>query len=133
LKGKEKELLKKILDINAFVLDNLSAENFDKILVAFGRFESDLRRTIRETEPEKAQVPIWQRFSSMTEEEIRREFNDVAKYPDLDSIKSAVQGYVDMGKVTKVKTRNTLIKHIINTYRRGEFISKIGKEADESK
>lgn len=133
MKGKEKELLKKILDINAFVLDNLSAENFDKILVAFGRFESDLRRTIRETEPEKAQVPIWQRFSSMTEEEIRREFNDVAKYPDLDSIKSAVQGYVDMGKVTKVKTRNTLIKHIINTYRRGEFISKIGKEADESK
>jgi len=75
--------------------------------------------------------PIWEKFSAMTEEEIRREFADVEKYPDLTSIKSAVKGFIELRKVSKVKTRETLIKHIINAYKKGEFISKIGKKAKD--
>ena len=125
---KEKSLLRKILELDTLVVTNLSEENLDEFLMIYERFEKDLRKMIEKTEL-KAAAPLWEKFSTMTEEEIRQEFSDTKKYPDLNSIKLAVKGYIDMRKVSKVKTRETLIKHIINTYRRGEFISKIGKEA----
>lgn len=122
---KEKSLMKKIFELNTFVISNINRENVDEFLFAFKSLESKLRKIIEKTKLE-APPPIWKKFSTMTEEEIRQEFSDVNKYPDLDSIKSAVKGFIELRKVSKVKTRETLIKHIINTYRRGEFISKIG-------
>lgn len=130
---KEKNLFKKILKLNTLLITNLDNENIDEISLAYKRFENDLRTIIIEKTKLRPPTPMWKKFPTMTEEEIRREFSDVKKYPDLDSIKSAVKGYIELRKVSKVKTRETLIKHIINTYRRGEFISKIGKEAKERK
>lgn len=120
-------MLRKIFELNTLVATNLNEKNVDEFLSVYKRFENDLRKIIEKTEL-KVQAPIWERFSTMTEEEIWQEFSNSEKYPDLNSIKQAVKGYIDMKKVSKVKTRETLIKHIINTYRRGEFISKIGRE-----
>jgi hypothetical protein len=128
---KEKRLLKKVLNLNDFLISNLTNENIDEILSACRRFENNLRKIIEKPKP-RAPAPIWKKFSTMTEEEIIQEFSDVKKYPDLESIKLAVKGYIELRKVSKVKTRETLIKHIIDTYRRGEFISKIGKEKEKS-
>ena len=72
-------------------------------------------------------------FSSMTEDEIRQEFNNTEKYPDIESIKAAIKGYVEMRKLSKVKNRETIIEHIINTVRRGKFISDIGRQPIENK
>lgn len=127
---KEKNLLRKIFELDIFVVTNVNEENIDKILLAYQRFGADLRKIVEKNKPEALGL-VWERFSTMTEDEIRREFSNTKKYPDLDSIKLAVKGYVSMREVSKVKTRETLIKHIIKTYRRGEFISKIGKEVKE--
>lgn len=124
---KERKLLKKIISLNAFLINNLTSENIDEILLACQRFENHLKKIIKKPKPETSE-PIWKRFPTMTEDEIIQEFSDVRKYPDLQSIKLAVKGYLELRKVSKVKTRETLIKHIIDTYRRGEFISRIGKE-----
>ena len=128
---KEKSLLRKIFELNTFVINSLNRENIDEFLFAYKSFEEDLRKIIEKTKP-RPPTPVWKKFPTMTEEEIRQEFSDVKKYPDLDSIKSAVKGFLELRKVSKVKTRETLIKHIINTYKRGEFISKIGKRVDRS-
>jgi len=124
---KEKSLMRKIFEINALIISNLNEKNIEEFLLAHKKFEDDLQKIIEKTKPE-APVPVWKKFSTMTEEEIRREFSDVTKYPDLKSIKSAVKGFLELKKVSKVKTRETLIEHIINTYKRGEFISKIGRK-----
>ena len=124
---KEKSLFKRFLQVNDFLITNLTSENINEILSAYERFEHDLRKIVGKSKL-RAPTPIWKKFSTMTEEEIIQEFSNVEKYPDLESIKSAVKGYIELRKVSKVKTRKTLIKHIIDTYRRGEFISKIGKE-----
>lgn len=128
---RERNLLKKLLELNAFLISNLSKENVNEAFSACERFEGDLRKIAGRSKPEEVPTPIWKKFSAMTEEEIRQEFSDDKKYPDLQSIKSAVKGFIELKKVAKVKTRETLIKHIVDTYRRGEFISKIGKEANE--
>ena len=128
--SKERRLLRKIFELETFVVANLTEENVDELLLAYSKFEVDLQKMIQKAKQERPSL-VWEKFSTMTEEEIREEFNDTRKYPDLASIKSAVKGYLDMRKVSRVKTRETLIKHIINTYRRGEFISQIGKEAEK--
>jgi len=127
LNEKEKSLMKKIFEISNLVISNLNEKTIDEFLLAHKKFEDELQKIIEKTKSEEP-IPIWKRFSTMTEEEIRREFSDTVKYPDLDSIKSAVKGFLELRKVSKVKTRETLIKHIVNTYKRGEFISKIGRE-----
>jgi hypothetical protein len=126
---KEKSLIRKIFKLNTSTINNLNKKNIDEFLLAYKRFEDDLRKIIEKPKL-KAPILIWRKFSTMTEEEIRQEFSDTEKYPDLNSIKSAVKGFIELKKVSRVKTRETLIKHIINTYRRGEFISKIGSKQE---
>jgi hypothetical protein len=128
---KEKTLLRKIFELNDLIVSYVSKENVDELTKLCEEFENNLKKVIKKSQL-KEFAPLWEKFSAMTEEEIRQEFSNTEKYPDLDSIKQAVKGYIDMRKVSKVKTRETLIKHIINTYKRGEFISKIGKEKSEN-
>lgn len=112
------------------IIDNLDAMNADSISVAVNNFERKIRTIINPPTTKvkrKEEQPVWTKFPEMNEEEIREEFMNIKKYPTLESIKEAVRGYLDLQKVTKVKTRETLIKHIIETYRRGRFISKIGR------
>lgn len=112
------------------IIDNLDATNVDSISVAVNNFERKIRTIINPPTTKvkrKEEQPVWTKFPEMNEEKIREEFMNIKKYPTLESIKEAVRGYLDLQKVTKVKTRETLIKHIIETYRRGRFISKIGR------
>lgn len=127
---KVKNLVEKINTINSMIIDNLDATNVDSISVAINNFERKIRTIINPPTTKvkrKEEQPVWTKFPEMTEEEIREEFMNIKKYPTLESIKEAVRGYLDLQKVTKVKTRETLIKHIIETYGRGRFISKIGR------
>jgi len=128
---KEKLFLNKIFELNILIINNLDKINIDNLLLLYTRFEDELKEEIENTKL-KTPVSIWKKFSTMSEEDIRKEFNDIEKYPDLDSIKLAVKGFIEMKKVSRVKTRETLIKHIINTYKRGEFITKIGMKEEKN-
>lgn len=123
---KEKAILKTILRINSTIISNLNDENIIKFKLLYDKLEEDVEKIIKKPNQEQKHL-IWMNFPNMTEEEIKQEFNNVEKYPDLETIKSAVKGYLDMQKVSNVKTRETLIKHIIKTYNRGSFISKLGE------
>lgn len=123
----EKELLKRMFEINTFVINNLNEDNIHEFLLILTDIENKLKN-IKKVEKIEDITPIWMKFSEMDEIDIIVEFNNINKYPDLESIKNAVKGYLQLSKVSKVKTRKTLIKHILETYRRGEFISKIGKD-----
>jgi len=122
---KERALFRKILEIASIVVSNVDEKNLGDMSSLFGKLEIDLKNMIKES-PVKA-LPIWRNFPNMTEEEIRQELSNVEKYPDLDSIKLAVKGFLEMRKVSKVKTRETLIEHIIATYRKRQHIGEIGR------
>jgi len=130
----EKELFRKMLEINTYVLNNIDENNIYKFLNIYLKFENEIKNVILIKKSVGNKKPIWTKFSQMSEDEIVIEFNNIEKYPDLDSIKKAVKGYLPLSKVSRVKTRDTLIKHILDIYKRGEIISKIGKEdlTDES-
>lgn len=129
---KERALLKRILKINSLTVSNLNDKNLDKVHSLYEKFEKELQKIFQEAGLKEG-APIWMSFSNMTEEQIRQEFSDLQKYPDLASIKLAVKGYVDFTRAGKVKTRETMIKHILETYRRGSFISEIGKEKETNR
>lgn len=120
---KETDLLRKIFQISSMVASNVNEKNVDSIRSLFEKLEDDLKTMIKE--PAVKAPPIWRNFPNMTEDEIRQEFNNVEKYPDVNSIKSAVKGFLGMRKVSKVKTRETLIKHIIAAYRKRQYAGKI--------
>ena len=125
-----KTLLRKLNNISLMIINNLNDTNIDGINSVVSDFERKIRIVIcppARKEENKQEPPIWTKFSNMTEEEIRQEFMNMEKYPDINSIKVAVKGYLDLRKVSKVKKRETLIKHIIETYNRGRFISGIGR------
>lgn len=127
---KVKNLLKRLNTVNSMIIDNLDEVNVDKVSVAVNTFERKIHTIInplKTKEKHKEEQPVWTKFPEMTEEEIQQEFMSIEKYPTIQSIKEAVRGYLDLQKVSKVKTRETLIKHIIETYRRGRFISEIGR------
>lgn len=120
---KERALLRKIFQISSMVASNINEKNVDSIHSLFEKLENDLRTMIKQ--PAVKTLPIWRNFPNMTEDEIRQEFSNVEKYPDLNSIKAAVKGFLEMRKVSKVKTRETLIKHIIAAYRKRQYIGKL--------
>lgn len=122
---KERVLFRKILEISSMVASNVNEKNVDNIRSLFEKLEIDLKNIIKESAVKA--LPIWRNFANMTEDEIRQEFSDVEKYPDLNSIKLAVKGFLEMRKVSKVKTRETLIKHIIAAYRKRQYIGKHGR------
>lgn len=125
----ERSSLKKIIDISSFVINNLNESNAENLYELFIKFENDVKKIVRNEK--KSPPQIWTQFSSMTEEEIRQEFNNIKKYPDIESIKAAIKGYVELRKLSKIKNRETIIDHIINTVRRGKFISDIGRQPIE--
>jgi len=122
---KERALFGRILEIFSIVTSNVDERNVDDISSLFEKLEIELKSLIKGSATEA--LPIWRNFPNMTEEEIRQEFSNVEKYPDLNSIKSAVKGFLEMRKVSKVKTRGTLIEHIIATYKRRQHIGEIGR------
>ena len=122
---KERVLLRKILEISSMVASNVNEKNVDNIRSLFEKLEIDLKNVIKESAVKV--LPIWRNFPNMTEDEIRQEFSNVEKYPDLNSIKLAVKGFLEMRKVSKVKTRETLIKHIIAAYQKRQYIGKHGR------
>ena len=124
-------MLKKLINVYLIIINNINEQNIDKIIKAVNNFEKNINKILRPTKASAGksdEKPIWTKFPEMTEEEIREEFMDVEKYPTVESIKEAVRGYIDLQKVSKVKTRETLIKHIIETYKRSKFITEIGRE-----
>lgn len=125
LDRKERDLFRKLSDISALVASNVDEKNVDLVLSIIEKLENELTNIFKESKT-KAR-PVWREFSKMSEEEIRKEFMNAEKYPDIDSIKAAVKGFLEMRKVTKVKTRETLIDHIIETYKRREHIGEIGR------
>ncbi len=122
---KEKALLRRVFEISSMVVSNVNERNIDHIKSLLEKLEKDLTEITRASATESR--PIWRNFSNMTEEEIRREFSNIKKYPDLKSIKFAVKGFLEMRKVSKVKTRETLVEHIIAAYRKREHIGKLGR------
>jgi len=121
LKDQEKSTVKKLLALTERVVMVLNPENSDEISRLIDNFSNELQKVLSYSKPAPQQ--IWKQFPNMTEAQIIAEFNDVEKYPDIESIKKAVKGYLDLHKAGKVKTRETLIKHILETYHRGSFIS----------
>ena len=119
---KERGLLRKIFQISSMVASNVNEKNVDSIHSLFEKLEKDLKTMIKE--PAVKAPPIWRNFPNMTEDEIRQEFSNVEKYPDIDSIKSAVKGFLEMRKVSKVKNRQTLIEHIITAYQKRQYVGK---------
>lgn len=119
---KERTLLRKIFQISSIVASNVNEKNVDNIRSLFAKLENDLKTMIKE--PAVKVLPIWRNFPNMTEDEIRQEFSNVEKYPDVNSIKSAVKGFLEMRKVSKVKTRETLVKHIIAAYQKRQYTGK---------
>ena len=129
---KVKSLLKKLNVINALVIDNLNDQNIDSFNLIVSNFEKQIRGGVIPTVMKPPVKPIgepqiWTKFPSMTEDEIRHLFMNEEKYPDLESIKEAVKGYIQSGKISKLKRRETIIKHIIARYNKGRSISDIGK------
>jgi len=131
MNGQQRTQFKKLLQTLLFLVENMDDSNVEAIGSLIGKFEIELRRFVKsEVKSKKTTArarPIWRDFANMTEEDIQKEFSNDKKYPDLDSIKSAVKGFLPMTKVSKVKTRETLIKHIIREYRKREHIKDIGR------
>lgn len=109
----------------ATVASNVTEKNVDDTSSLIEKLELDLMNVFKDSKTKV--LPIWRGFPNMTEEEIRKEFANVEKYPDLESIKAAVKGFLEMRKVSQVKTRETLIEHIIETYRKRQHISQLGR------
>ena len=123
---KETAVLRKLLEIHSLIISLVQEGRADEVRQELMKLQKTLRELERTTVQESH--PIWTRFPQMTEDQIRAEFNDARKYPDLNSIKKAVKGYLELNKVTDVKNRGTLIDHIIERTRHGKFISSIGKD-----
>jgi hypothetical protein len=125
LDRKERIVFRKLSDVSALVANNVDEKNVDSVLSLIEKLENELVYVFKESTTQTRL--IWREFSKMSEEEIRREFANTEKYPDIDSIKAAVKGFLEMRKVTKVKTRETLIDHIMETYKKREHIGEIGR------
>ena len=124
MKDDEKLVVKKLTSLTERIVNALGPANVDQISRLVDRFAAEFQKTLAQPKSEtQSRSPIWKQFPNMSEAQITAEFNDEKKYPDVESIKRAVKGYVDLHKVGKVKTRETLIKHILETYHRGSFIS----------
>jgi hypothetical protein len=128
---KVKQLLKKLNKINSLVIDNLNDQNIDSFNSIVSDFEKQIRGgvlpTVMKPPVKPLGPPIWTKFPSMTEEEIRHLFMNEEKYPDIELIKESVKGYVQSKKISNAKKRETIIKHIIARYNKGRSISDIGK------
>lgn len=122
---KERSLFRKLSEISAIIASNIAETNVDKVTSLVEKLEDDLRATFAESKV--VTLPIWRDFPNMTEEEIRNEFSNYEKYPDIKSIKSAVKGFLEMRKVSKVRTRETLIDHILETYRKRQHLGELGR------
>ena len=123
MKDTEKTVLKKLIALTERIVTVLNPENADEISRIVDNFSIELQKTSVNPPKSGTKQQIWKQFSNMSEPQIIAEFNDAKKYPDIESIKRAVKGYLDLHKAGKVKTRETLIKHILETYHRGSFIS----------
>jgi hypothetical protein len=64
----------------------------------------------------------------MSDDEIIAEFSNEGKYPTIGSIKDVMRGILDTSKVSKIKTREGLIKHIIAVKHKDDYIRDIFKE-----
>ena len=122
---KERSLFRKLSEISAIIASNVSETNIDKVSSLVENLENDLKKSF--TESKVKPLPIWRNFPNMTEDEIRKEFSNQERYPDINSIKLAVKGFLEMRKVSKVKTRETLIDHILETYRKRQHIGELGR------
>lgn len=122
---KERALFRKLSEISSIIASNVNITNIDKVSSLIETLEYDLKRAVSESKVET--LPIWRKFPNMSEEEIRKEFSNVEKYPDINSIKSAVKGFLEMRKVTKVKTRETLIDHILETCQKRQHLGELGR------
>ncbi|MCW4028345.1 MAG: hypothetical protein NWE92_01695 [Candidatus Bathyarchaeota archaeon] len=122
---KERTLFRKLSEITSLIASNVNEKNFGTVCSLIEKLETDLSETFKDSKCES--IPIWRSFSNMTEDEIRREFSDIQKYPDIKSIKLAVKGFLEMRKVSKVKTRETLIDHIIETYSKRQHLGELGR------
>lgn len=120
---KVRSVIKKILATTDKAVSGISQDNAVEVSSLVDKFSSDLQRIFSRKKAAIVQEQVWRKFPNMTEEDILAEFNNLDKYPDLDSIKRAVKGYLDFHKAGKIKTRETLIAQILETYRRGSFIS----------
>ncbi len=125
LDKKERVLFRKLSEISSLIASNLDEKNVDLVLPFVDRLQKDLVNVFKVSKTEFR--PIWRDFPKMSEDEIRKELMNTEKYPDLNSIKSAVKGFLEMRTVTNVKTRETLIDHIVETYKKREHIGKIGR------
>lgn len=128
---KVKTLLKKLNEINSLLIDNLNDQNIDRFNSIVSDFEKQIRGgvlpTVVKPPVKPLGPPIWTKFPSMTEDEIRQLFMNEEKYPDIESVKEAVKGYFQSGEISKLKRRKTIIKHITARYNKGRSISEIGK------
>ena len=122
----ERVLFNKINNVSSIVINNLNESNIKKLYDVFMQLEKDVKRIVHSEKKDSPQ--IWMQFSSMTEDEIRQEFNNTEKYPDIESIKAAIKGYVEMRKLSKVKNRETIIEHIINTEEGNLSLTSVGNQ-----
>jgi hypothetical protein len=122
---KEKEIFRQLLQIHSSVISILDDENAEKIGVMLKKLDSDLKNI---KGPEGQEQPaFWRIFARMSDEDIRKEFNDQEKYPTLESIKGTMRGILEMSQVSKIKTRETLIEHILRVKHRDDYIRGIVK------
>ena len=124
-----KDVLVKMLEINKIIIknfENINEEKAEAILTLCKSFEDELSNIIAKEKIEikpkahrkhKRKVTpneeLIKKLAKMSEDEIRSEFMDTSKYPTIDSIKNAVRGLIPSSTLSKIKRRETLIKHII--------------------
>ena len=63
-------------------------------------------------------------------EDIQKEFNDVSKYPTVESIRAAVKGIVPSKKISKLESRDNIIKVITDEVSRARSIRVFSKKGD---
>ncbi len=121
----EKQILKRFSEIFSIIISKLDENNVESL----NEITSEYKKKIDEIILRKKEIkipPIWEKFSAMTDDELKQEFNDMLKYPDVDSVKNAVKGFVEQKLISKTKKRETVVKHILATIHYGDFISRIG-------
>lgn len=87
--------------------------------------KSDVK-TLRESQPRPSK-PSKVNIHMMEIEEIRREFNDEVKYPEVEAIKKALKGIIASKRMSKIQSRETLVELVIDEARRARSVQVFSK------
>lgn len=121
-----RDALKKLIDINKLVLNNIDETNAVEVIKLCKSFESNLNKLFglkieKSEEVDKSSEQPWKLLVGKTEEEIVKMLNE--KFNTARDLVEAFRGFLPSRVVNdvrrgKIKKKQTVIKHILKEWRK---------------